>query len=660
MNAAPRPQERFQEVAPDAPPPLGVSAYGALVAFAALSVVYGALESRLWVNSLWGAHFYAFFPPYVLIVAGSVALLAIGLASFWRRDAKAAELQPLATSRRWAVAALAALLACAAFWAFRERHLFWGDGLPLSIDVPKGQAFHPDEPLTMYVHHLLYRLGGGRWSGATAVAIGSILAGTLFVGLAVLWFLRRGRDRWACGLAVLALFLQGFMALFYGHVENYSYLAVALLVFFLSGVDYLEGKGTPYVPMAAAALSYALHILGGLTIVPAAVLISVGLADPRRRLAMAIAVAAAALVLWTGSTIAGGLYASNRSPLDGILSGAARVFGNAGDMRPSVLLSRLHWANVWSQFNLVGPLSVAWMAVVTAALGWRALTTPTALFFFAGITALLGPCLLTGEGNLGAARNWDLFAAPALIPPLAGLTVLLDRLDASRARRLMIALLGASAFHTVPWILLNTSIQRTVDRIAHLPFTGGRGEIMIGTHYLNEGELALAERWFRLGLERDFDNANGQSGLGLALARQGKLHEAVGPMIAATRLRPGVMTYQDDLISLFLALGRWEEAGAALGDRLAVDPRDVASWRMLSNCRARAGDPDGAFAALEAGCREIPSEPVLRIALADAYEWAVVQHGRQTDWPHARAALDRFAATFPEDPRIPRLRAAFP
>src|SRR5262249_14390325 len=209
------------------------------------------------------------------------------------------------------------------------------DALPLSIDIPKGQAFHPDEPLTMYLHHLLYRLGGGQWSGATAVAMGSTLAGMLFVGLALFWFLRRGRDLWACALAAAVFFAQGFMVLFYGHVENYSYLAVALLVFFVSGVDFLEGRGGPYVPMAAAVVAYALHILGGLTLIPAAVLVAYGLTNPRRRRDTVIALIGALLVVVIASRAAAGLYVPNgRTPLDGIVSGAARVFGNARDMQP--------------------------------------------------------------------------------------------------------------------------------------------------------------------------------------------------------------------------------------------------------------------------------------------------------------------------------------
>jgi hypothetical protein len=648
--------EPIQEAPIADSPRIAAPGFIALVLFAAAVVVDGVLESLVWPDQLWGSHFYAFFPPAALIFSASGALLAIGFAALGRGAWIA---RPVATSRRQQVAAAAgaALLAGLLFWTLRERHLFWGDALPLSIDLPRGQAFHPDEPLTMFLHQLLYRLGNGHWSGANAVALGSTLAGTLFVALSALWFLTRSLDPWVCGLATAALAAQGFTALFFGHVENYSYLAVALLVFFVSGVDFLEERAGPYVPIAAAVVAYALHILGGLTVVPAAVLIGYGLANPRQRIPTAVTAVVAIMVVWVASTAFAGLYPANRAPLDGLTSGASRVFGNTKDMRSSVIFSSRHWANLWSQLNLVGPLSIPWLGLVSAVLGTR---SRTGHFFYIGIAALLGPCLITGEGNLGAARNWDLFAAPALVPPLAGLTLLIDRLDLGQARRLMLALLAASLFHTVPWILLNTDVKGTMDRVARLPLTGGRGEVMIGTHYLNLGRLDLAEHWFRLAVARNFDNANGQSGLGLALARQGKLGEAVGPMILATRLRPGVVSYQDDLIALFVSLQRWEEAAAVLQDWLMVEPMNADAWQLLSNCKARGGDPDGAVDVLEEGCRRMPSEPQLAIALGNAYEWSVVQHGLRREWPAARAQFDRFAATFPDDPRLPRLREGIP
>ncbi|HKQ59305.1 MAG TPA: tetratricopeptide repeat protein [Candidatus Eisenbacteria bacterium] len=583
------------------------------MAFAALSVVYGALESLLWADRLWGAHFYGFFPRIVLPIAALTALATIAIA--WRSaGATREEPQPIAPRTNWLLIGAAALVSGILFWVFRDRHLFWGDALPLSINIPKGQAFHPDEPLTLFIHQMLYRLGGGRWSAVTAVAIGSVLAGMLFSGWAVHWFSSRARGPAVAIGAVAVLLAQGFASIFFGHVENYSYLAVALLVFFTTGVDFIEGRGGPFAPLIAAVVAYALHILGGLTLAPAAVLVAYGLWRPERRGRTALAVLAAVALLLVASLATAHLY-QGRSLLSGILAGATKVLGNSS-LRAPTLLDAHHWANVWSQLELVGPLSLPWLAVVVVVL-WPAGAgrSATTVFLLVGAAALLGPRLVMGEGALGAARDWDIFAAPALVAPLAGLTLALSALDDRRARALMLALLAASLFHTVPWIALNNSVERTMARVERLPLTHGRGETMIGTYYLNQGELRKAERWFRLAIASDPMNSNSQSGLGLALARQNRLAEALGPMVAAVRLRPNVVTYQDDLISLFLALERWDQAASALRLRLKYEPRHVLSWVTLAECAARAGNVDRAVSILEEAQGVLGDNPDVAAAL---------------------------------------------
>ena len=81
---------------------------------------------------------------------------------------------------------------------------------------------------------------------------------------------------------------------------------------------------------------------------------------------------------------------------------------------------------------------------------------------------------------------------------------------------------------------------------------------------------------------------------------------------------------------------------------------------MLANCHERVGDADRAVTVLEEGCRMCPSATGLKSSLGDVYELAVVQHGKRSEWPEAQNQLDRFAAAFPEDQRIERLRQGLP
>ena len=114
-----------------------------------------------------------------------------------------------------------------------------------------------------------------------------------------------------------------------------------------------------------------------------------------------------------------------------------------------------------------------------------------------GTAVFLVPSLLTGAGNLGAARNWDLFAAPSVAPALCGILLVTDRLGGREKRRLLLGLVAVSLFHTVPWVALNADFDRTVERITALPLGLARGETLLGTYHLNRGELGQAERWFR-------------------------------------------------------------------------------------------------------------------------------------------------------------------
>src|SRR5215510_4774727 len=178
----PRVRERPDRAVPSMPPADAQTAIDdvrwPLVVLAA-TLVYPVLESLLWSRSLWGANALAFLPAAWLLVPAACALLFVpqissaigGWLERWQPPARAAAAWP------WAAGAVVA----AVFWLVRERHLYWGDALPLSIQVPAGQRFHPDEPLTLWLHHAAWALGGGRWSAVQAIAAASAISGGVWV-----------------------------------------------------------------------------------------------------------------------------------------------------------------------------------------------------------------------------------------------------------------------------------------------------------------------------------------------------------------------------------------------------------------------------------------------------------------------------------------------
>src|SRR5262249_34964146 len=153
------------------------------------------------------------------------------------------------------------------------------------------------------------------------------------------------------------------------------------------------------------------HLLGALAL-PAAVLIAIhGLLREARRAEMLVTVLATAAVAALAAWAARGLYA-DASPLGQLASGVTRVLRQPRDMQAAVLFTWRHAGDLWSHVVQMGPLSLVVAAALATALPSRAwLATPAGRFLGVAALTLYAPAFLIGEGNLGAARNWDLFAA---------------------------------------------------------------------------------------------------------------------------------------------------------------------------------------------------------------------------------------------------------
>jgi tetratricopeptide (TPR) repeat protein len=620
----------------------------------AATLVYPVLESRFWSRSLWGANALAFLPAMWLLAPAACALLFVpriagaigGRLDRWMPSARGAAAWP------WVAGAVAALV----FWWVRERHLYWGDALPLSIQVPAGQRFHPDEPLTLWLHHTAWALGGGRWSAVEAIAAASAIAGGVWVALNARGFGRTIASAGGAGagpalLATLAIACQGAAAIFHGHVENYAYVAVCLALFAWTGADYLEGRGPAWPPFAALLAGYAFHLLGALALPATAVLVAHGLARRDRRsemlVTLAVATLATAAVIWAVH----GLYPGG-SPLAQLSDGVMKVVSQPRDMQAGVFFSARHLADAWSHVVQMGPLSLVAVLLLVAAHPLRG-TLAHASGRFLGIAAitLYAPALLTGAGNLGAARNWDLFAAPATVLPLLALRALLGLAPAAR-QRLLLAALGASLAQSIPWTVLNMDRGATEARVAALPLGGGRSAAMLGTAALNAGDLPGAERWFEASLAEDSLNVNALSGLGLTRARAGRLVEAEPLLARVVELKPATAQYHRDLATLYMRTARWGPASAQWQAALPLEPTAREAWLGLAAALAESGRRDSSVYALLAGREALPADTVVARALADACALWVAsagQRGDRTEFAHAWAV---FESRCPNDPRV--------
>ena len=621
----------------------------------ALWIAYGIAESVLWRDTLWGAHALGFLPrPAWLLPFAALTLFLPGVssaieraASGWRPRAQWLTGAPLVAG------AITALL----FWLVRERHLFWGDARPLSINVPAGQKFHPDEPLTLWLHHISYALGRGRWSATAAIAVTSALAGGVAMAVSARSLLRRVAPPGFALIALAVWGMQGGMALFHGHVENYAFVAAVMVVFLWAGLGYLEGRTPAWPAFAAVLFAFAFHLLGALLTVPALVLVVHGLAARERRGAMLATLAATLAAGVLAASLARGLYAGG-SPWTQLLDGTLRVLTQPRDMQVAALFSWRRAGDVWSHIVQMGPLSLVPVALLALVLGLpQRLRGVRGVFLLLAALGCYGPALLTGEGNLGAARNWDLFAGPSLAVAFAGLMLILETEGAAARQRLLLAALAASLAQAGAWTALGMDVESTRARVAALPLGHGRGAAMLGTDDMNAGRDDAALRWFQRAIAEDSLNVNAWSGLGIVRARNGQYTEAEPALRRVVELKPAVAIYRQDLAVLYMREQRWAEAAGQWQSALFVDRSLSPAWLGLAEAMRQLGHADSAVYVLTAAARERPGDATIAGALADSYAFWVASAGQRGDVAEFARAWEGFTGRFPDDARVREWRA---
>jgi tetratricopeptide (TPR) repeat protein len=569
-------------------------------------------------DQLWGMHLYRFVAPPVVI--GGVLLAVVAGVLLFKDPGS---LPSASVPRRFApfLEAGAAAAAFVVFWAFRVRHLLLGDSYVLVQSVPAGASLHPREPLTAFLHESLYRAlrhlpllrampkpDAAWWT----VALESALCGALFLIVAVR--LAREIVRSTSGgaspaLIALILMAQGYALLFFGYVENYTYLLLATGVYLLLSLRYSNGRGSLLAPAIALILAFWLH-LSALALAPSFVVLAAwGLrcGDTRRKALRDLLVAAALLAVslmipsLLGSRLSGGAMVRSilREAWQGHRTGAGIPY----------MVSGRHVRDFCSEQFLVGPLGMllllpaAVMALVRGA--WR---KATPLFLLAAALPPLLGAWMASDPNLGYPRDWDVFAPLALTFTAAGLGLFLpSKLAESSARRgpdrwLRRALLCAvvlSLFHLVPWVALNASEERALERTQHLPMGYGRAQVVVGRYYLERKMYPLAESWFRKSLEEFPQNVNAYQLLGSMYAEQGAWEKAARAYELALRLRPDKLEFHDQRARALVRIGRYEEAEKDLR-YVAEQMRDDANaWKALGIVLQQLGRSDSAQAAFD-------------------------------------------------------------
>ena len=431
-------------------------------------------------------HAWAFVHLADLPVIGRLALLAVMLAcahAFRPPHARrvVAIAQRLTTAHPRATMAAIAAASFALFWIFRDTNFELGDSAllirVLTRDVhARGYHIRFDEPLELYVHSVAYawlhRLAG--WDVARSYALVSAIGGVAAVG-ALTAYCARLTPRLEGRILAFALFVtSGFFALFFGHVENYTLVLLGLIVYLLVADMVLARRVPLFWAALTLSLSLCLHALAGFFL-PSLAWLWLEIRTDGRGGLRDLAMAAIGLAIPVAATFV----------LCAALGVGPEQVGNthAAALKFIPLLDR-DYVNFQYSFLAPGHVAAVWNQLVLTALpGLLAILVALWQRFASGpgeplldargrflvAFAACGQFLaLTWNPDLGAYRDWDLFAVVGLGYAALGAYLVARVPGAARAA---LPIVVACGFLNAAWIHHNARQQTPVvdhhDSLTH-------------------------------------------------------------------------------------------------------------------------------------------------------------------------------------------------
>jgi len=602
---------------------------GSALAVAVLTVLLHVVAAVALRDSFWGLHLYAFFPGAILAVASISIALICTVVLIKRESTESWSLQNIGGSmlnRQWVVLGVLMVLGTLAFWLFRTNHTYLGDGTVLIHSIADGQKFHPREPLTIMTQQALYQLlgpllGVGERPDADvardAIALGSVAAGTIFILLA--WGISRevvrlrqykGPDKRLGFIAALALTLilltQGYMQLFFGYVENYSYYTMSVALYLWLSLRYLRGAGPLLVPAAALLLGMAFHI-GFVILFPSFGILCIwALMSPPKRVGAIRDIVITGGALW-GLHMAFAAVQSDFSLFSSLLQTTGIAVSREHENVP--MLSVKHVRDFFNEQFLIGPMGL-FLFVVAAVMTlvmrrWR---SGTAAYLLIVGLSFLGASWLAGDSNLGYARDWDVWAAGSVVFLTAGLGLFLmpgrgAKTKTRTSGATLMAGLGValliSLYHTVPWIAVNASTDRGLERLKTLPLGLGRTEVLVSQWYRQHDNEAERLSWLQKAIVVYPRNSNAHYLLGIYYNEKGDSRSAADAFSEAIKYRPDKLQFRHLLIDALTDLGRFEETLPHFEFSLQQEPGSAKRWMLYAQALQKSGQSEKATTVLE-------------------------------------------------------------
>lgn len=508
------------------------------------------------------------------------------------------------------------LLSLIPLWLLRSKTPLLGDGYLRAGEVRTEALSSVSEPLDALVHLAVSKLFG--LDSYTSYGVLSCLAGGLFVFLLLLLCDHWGRDGSEKLFIFLMVISMGANQLFFGYIESYTLMYMAMTGYILFALRYLKGEGGFWLPSVFMVLAAGFH-LSAILILPSLFYLAFA-AVPQssgQKVRNSSLANLAILACVTALMMLGYYFVHVGSPEGSTVHLFVYPFGGGEKGYP--VYSPAHLLDFVNHQLLVSPVNlVLWLVLAFFLRKVVSFKEPVVRFLALLCLCSLGFALVIYPG-LGYARDWDLFAFTGLGTTLLALYLVVNGFrtlhqkgKSGQGRKVALSrvtaiLLVTSLVSTLPWILVNASKPKSISRFEDILMMEERvsalGFDITATYLRDEGQYEKAVEYWKKAIAVE-KNPRYFASLGNALRRLERYSEAVAAYDKALRMAPHhpVIQLLHESSGICLAeVGRYDEAVAQLEKAISFKPAKADYYYTLSDILGRSGKYEEALSCFEKG-----------------------------------------------------------
>jgi Tfp pilus assembly protein PilF len=505
------------------------------------------------------------------------------------------------------------------FYLFHQTTYFLGDGYLRIKNTNSGMLLTPEQPLDTMLHTItLYLVNKVISSNAGDIFRAySIISGMFFVGGLIYYakkLIENVVHRW---MFILIVLFQGYILLYFGYVESYSIMFTLSFLAAMAALLMIKEKTFSVIPIILSVASILFHPISGMYLPAIIYAYYISIDDKAAlRWASVVGIVILPIVALVVGFVWGGMAFGR---FEEHYFGDSRMLSLFGDENGLGIFTFNHILELFNSLLLAVPV-----VIFLPFISWKANKRNVFLWISMGISFLF---VSTVNSGLGVSRDWDLFSLisiPVVLFVGIGLIKTEDRGNTSN--RLMFLVLVVSILHTVPWLSLNSSQEKSISRAKNMLDSPGwssahntRLADAFATYYDNREELDSAEVYINLAYKYE-PNPRYIFGLAYFEQKRNNYHEAIR-LYESIQGKFSRKAYSTNvkLAELYYATKQFKKAGDSYKKALELNSKETVMYFNMALSYISAKMVDDAIWSLEELLKREPDHKDALYNLSNLY-----------------------------------------